>query len=87
MNAFGAFDEKDCGELDAALLRDALMHTGGGGTDAMAESDVLRVFEGFVGRKAFGKGAGQGERGEVFRYREWVDEVIGKEKEGQLAVT
>ena len=79
MNAFGAFDERDCGEIDAGILRDALMHTGGG--DAMSVGDVNRVLEGFTGKKAFAKGAMQGERGEVFRYQEWIDEVIGKEKD------
>ena len=85
VNAFGAFDERDCGEVDAGTLRDALMHTGGGG-EAMSARDVEVVLEGFVGKKTFSKGAGQGERGEVFRYREWVDEVVGKGKEdGQVA--
>ena len=87
MNAFGAFDEKDSGEVDAALLRDALVHTGGNGGEAMSEREVDLVFESFVGKKAFGKGnKGQGERSEVFRYREWVDEVVGKGKEeGKVA--
>lgn len=87
MNAFGAFDEKDSGEIDSTLLQDALIHTGRSGGEAMSPKDVEMALNGFVGRKTFGKGAkgGQGDRGEVFRYREWVDEVVGKDKEGKTA--
>jgi hypothetical protein len=32
---------------------------------------------GFSGRRAFGKGAGLGKRGEVFKYQEFVSSVGG----------
>ena len=79
MEAFGAFDEKDCGEIDVEALQDALLHTGGEG--AMSAEEVDRVFDGFAGRKTFRKGNVPGDRGDVFRYRQWADEVLGKEPE------
>ena len=85
LNAFGAFDERDSGEVDAELLRDALVHTGG--EFALSEREVEKALEGFTGRKAFGKGGGGGERGEVFRYREWVGGVLGGGEEGKAVAT
>lgn len=83
LNAFGAFDERDCGEVDWAALRDSVVNTGGG--ESLSEREVNMAVEGFVGRKAFGKGGG--ERGEVFRYRQWVGGVLGggEEDKGTLA--
>ncbi|KAL9103565.1 MAG: hypothetical protein Q9163_001403 [Psora crenata] len=74
LNAFGAFDERDSGEVDVGILKDSLMHTGG--ERGLSEKDVDEALAGFTGRKLFGKGGGM-ERGEVFRYREWMGEIIG----------
>lgn len=41
----------------------------------MSEKEVNAVMEGWVGRRAFGKGLSGGGlkgKGDVFRYREWV---------------
>ena len=85
MEAFGAFDERDCGEIDVDALRDALENTGGQG--AMSAEEVDSVLEGFVGRRAFRKGNMGSEKGDVFRYRQWADEVLGKDPEqGKMSV-
>ena len=85
LNAFGAFDERDCGEVEWAALRDSVVNTGGGGGESLSEREVGEAVEGFVGRKAFGKGGG-GERGEVFRYRQWVGGVLGGGEEEKAAL-
>lgn len=45
------------------------------------EREIEKIFSGFSGRKAFGKGSGghmgMGKRGEVFRYQEFVQAVAG----------
>jgi hypothetical protein len=51
----------------------------------LTEREIDRILQGFSGRRAFGKqsamglgmGVGMGKRGEVFRYREFVDAIIG----------
>jgi hypothetical protein len=49
----------------------------------LTEREIDKVFQEFSGRRAFGKqsamglGMGMGKRGEVFRYREFVDAIIG----------
>ena len=64
-----------------AELRDAVANTGGKGGLGAAEVD--RVLDGYVGRKAFGKGWEGGGRREVFRYREWVGGVLGSGEKGE----
>lgn len=75
LNAFAAFDDHDTGEVDVGELRDAVLNNGGG--KGLTSKEVEEAMGGFVGRKAFGKTAGGGARGEVFRYREWVGNVMG----------
>ncbi|KAL8656493.1 MAG: hypothetical protein Q9210_000208 [Variospora velana] len=79
MNAFAAFDEDDSGQIDAKELRDALFHTTPEpGERAMTEREIDQVIDEFTGRRAFGKGmGGSGTRGEVFRYSDFVDSIIG----------
>ncbi|KAL9028906.1 MAG: hypothetical protein Q9196_002785 [Gyalolechia fulgens] len=78
MNAFAAFDEDDSGQIDVKELRDALLHTSPEvGERAMTEKEIDQVVGGFTGRRAFKKGMGQGERGDVFRYPEFVGSVMG----------
>ncbi|KAF2501740.1 hypothetical protein BU16DRAFT_613581 [Lophium mytilinum] len=82
--AFSAFDDDDSGQIDLAELKDALLHTAPEpGESKLSEREIDRVVEGFSGRKAFSKGGkgmglgGQGGRGEVFRYNEFVASVTG----------
>ncbi|KAL9019756.1 MAG: hypothetical protein Q9185_003002 [Variospora sp. 1 TL-2023] len=79
MNAFAAFDEDDSGQIDAKELRDALFHTTPEpGERAMTGREIDQVIDDFTGRRAFGKGmGGSGARGEVFRYPDFVDSIIG----------
>ena len=89
INAFAAFDDHDSGEIDVGELKDALLHTAPDpGERGVNAREIEEVLSGFVGRKAFGKemkGGGDGGRGEVFRYREWVGGLTGGEdkKDGE----
>lgn len=89
MNAFAAFDEDDSGQIDAKELRDALLHTcSEPGERALTEREIDQVVNEFTGRRAFGKGiGGSTARGEVFRYPEFVDSIVGGRapKDGQTA--
>lgn len=78
INAFAAFDEDDSGQIDVKELRDALLHTSPeAGERPMTEREINEVITGFTGRRAFGKGMGQGGRGDVFRYAELVGSIMG----------
>ncbi|KAJ5787946.1 hypothetical protein N7457_002936 [Penicillium paradoxum] len=84
LNAFAAFDDDDNGQIDAAELRDALLHTAPeGGEERLTERQIDEVFSGFTGRPAFigrgGKSGGLGKKGEVFQYHEFVRNVMGGE--------
>ena len=72
--AFAAFDTDDSGQIDVAELRDALLNTGG---HSLAEHDVEEVFTGFSGRRAFSAKDSTAARGEVFRYRDFVNGLGG----------
>ncbi|KAJ5486633.1 hypothetical protein N7530_000933 [Penicillium desertorum] len=96
LNALAAFDDDDNGQIDAAELRDALLHTSPeDGEKRLTESQIDEVFSGFIGRPAFiGRGAksgGMGKRGEVFQYHDFVRSVMGGEngnnskREGEAA--
>lgn len=79
--AFAAFDDDDSGQIDLGELKDALMHTAPeAGGRGLSEREIDMVVEGFSGRRAFGKGRGGqglGNRGEVFRYGEFVANLTG----------
>lgn len=78
MNAFAAFDEDDSGQIDVKELRDALLHTSPeAGERTMTEREIDDIMIEFTGRRAFGKGIGQGGRGDVFRYPEFVGSILG----------
>ncbi|KAI9724890.1 MAG: hypothetical protein M1812_000166 [Candelaria pacifica] len=81
LNAFAAFDDDDSGQVDISDLRDALLNTSPeAGERALTERDIEKVMGGFAGRRAFGKnsgGLGGVQKGEVFRYQEFVDAVTG----------
>lgn len=66
----------DSGQVDVSELRDALLMDPLDGEKRMSEREVERVMEGFVGRRTFAKGA-TGSRGEVFRYADFMAEVLG----------
>lgn len=72
--AFAAFDTDDSGQIDVAELRDALVNTGG---RSLAEQDVEEVLAGFSGRRAFSAKDPTVARGEVFRYRDFVNGLGG----------
>jgi Ca2+-binding EF-hand superfamily protein len=92
LSAFAAFDDDDSGQIDLAELRKELVHTASDPSDMcisangrkaapLTEREIDKIFQGFSGRRAFGKqsamGLGVGKRGEVFRYREFVDAITG----------
>ena len=86
LSALSAFDEDDNGEIDAAELRDALLHTAPDpGEPALSEAEVNRVMQGFMGRRAFTKsssgksafGAASAGRTEVFKYQDLVNSIAG----------
>ncbi|KAE8371251.1 hypothetical protein BDV26DRAFT_136485 [Aspergillus bertholletiae] len=87
VNALAAFDEDDSGQINVAELRDALLHTAPeDGELPLTEREINEVLNGFTGRRVFGgkssKGPGGGKRGEVFRYPEFVDGVLGGTQNG-----
>ncbi|KAK4165447.1 hypothetical protein QBC43DRAFT_316033 [Cladorrhinum sp. PSN259] len=82
LSAFSAFDDDDSGQIDLGELRDALLNTAPEpGQQPLTSLDVDKVINGFTGRRAFTKssksGGGLGKRGEVFRYQDFVNSVIG----------
>lgn len=80
LSAFAAFDEDDSGQVDLMELRDALLHTAAEpGERALTPSEVDKIMGGFSGRRAFSKSmaGGLGRRGEVFRYQEFVNSIVG----------
>lgn len=80
VNAFAAFDDDDSGQIDAGELRDALLHTSPDyGDRPLSEREVNQVIGGFKGRREFARGVGGGQRGEVFRYQEFIANVMGNE--------
>lgn len=80
VNAFAAFDDDDSGQIDVAELRDALLHTSPeSGERALDEREVNQVIGGFKGRREFSKGVSAVQRGEVFRYHDFIGSVIGNE--------
>jgi Ca2+-binding EF-hand superfamily protein len=66
--AFEAFDVDDSGQVDVGVLREALGREGG-----MSVGEVESVLGEFTGRRAFGAK----ERGDVFRYRDFMAKVGG----------
>lgn len=81
LSAFSAFDDDDSGQIDVLELRDALLHTAPEpGQQPLTASDVDMVINGFTGRRAFSKSkaGGPGKRGEVFRYQDFVNTIVGK---------
>ena len=88
VNALAAFDEDDSGQINVGELRDALLHTAPeDGELPLSEREINEVLNGFTGRRVFGgkgsKGPGGGKRGEVFRYPDFVDGVLGGTQNGQ----
>ncbi|KAI0602972.1 EF-hand [Biscogniauxia sp. FL1348] len=81
LSAFSAFDEDDSGQVDLGELRDALLHTAPEtGVRTLTLSEVDRIIGGFSGRRAFSKSMAGGlgkQRGEVFRYQEFVNSIVG----------
>ncbi|KAI0969199.1 EF-hand [Xylaria arbuscula] len=81
LSAFSAFDDDDSGQVDVAELRAALLRTvPEPGERAPTAAEVDKIIAGFSGRKAFSKKSGGGppqRRGEVFRYQEFVNSIMG----------
>ncbi|KAI0380935.1 EF-hand [Hypomontagnella monticulosa] len=80
LSAFSAFDDDDSGQVDLAELRDALLHTAPEpGERALTPAEVDKIMSGFSGRRAFSKSmaGGLGKRGEVFKYQEFVNSIVG----------
>lgn len=80
LSAFSAFDDDDSGQINLNELRDALLHTAPEpGERPLTEAEVEKVIEGFTGRRAFNRNmqGGLGKRGEVFRYQDFVNSIMG----------
>lgn len=79
LSAFSAFDDDDSGQVDVAELRAALLRTvPEPGEHAPTPAEVDKIIAGFSGRRAFSKSSVGGQRrGEVFRYQEFVNSVMG----------
>ncbi|KAE8350204.1 hypothetical protein BDV28DRAFT_139537 [Aspergillus coremiiformis] len=82
VNALAAFDEDDSGQVNVGELHDALLHTAPeDGAPPLSDREIHDVLDGFTGRRVFGgkgsKAPTGGKREEVFRYQEFVDEVLG----------
>ncbi|KAI0429688.1 EF-hand [Xylaria sp. FL1042] len=79
LSAFSAFDDDDSGQVDVAELRAALLRTvPEPGERAPTAAEVDKIIAGFSGRKAFSKSSmGAQRRGEVFRYQEFVNSIMG----------
>ncbi|KAK4242420.1 hypothetical protein C8A03DRAFT_40235 [Achaetomium macrosporum] len=86
LSAFSAFDDDDSGQIDVAELRDALLHTAPEpGQQPLTSLDVDKVIAGFTGRRAFSKNTATGKRGEVFRYQDFVNTIVGGNAGGAQA--
>ncbi|KAI1427014.1 EF-hand [Xylaria sp. FL1777] len=83
LSAFSAFDDDDSGQVDVTELRAALLRTAPEtGEHAPTPAEVDKIIAGFSGRRAFSKKSSLGvvggqRRGEVFRYQEFVNSVMG----------
>ncbi|KAH8155634.1 uncharacterized protein LAJ45_00644 [Morchella importuna] len=80
LSAFEAFDDNDDGTIDVAELKEALTGMG----ERMSDEDVDRALKGFTKRRALARGAANHSSnygGEVFKYRDFVDVLSGKEEE------
>ncbi|KAI1742226.1 EF-hand [Xylaria scruposa] len=83
LSAFSAFDDDDSGQVDLNELRDALLRTAPEpGERALTPAEVDKIIASFSGRRAFSKssmggGLGGARRGEVFRYQEFVNSIMG----------
>ncbi|KAI0876095.1 EF-hand [Hypoxylon argillaceum] len=83
LSAFSAFDDDDSGQVDLGELREALLRTAPEpGERALTPAEVDKIIAGFSGRRAFSKssmsgGVGGARRGEVFRYQEFVNSIVG----------
>ncbi|RYP62162.1 hypothetical protein DL770_009635 [Monosporascus sp. CRB-9-2] len=82
LSALAAFDDDDSGQADLVELRDALVRTAPEpGERALTPAEVDKIVQDFSGRRAFTKhsvsATGAAKRGEVFRYREFVNSIVG----------
>ena len=86
-DALSAFDEDDCGQVDAAELRDALLATvPEPGERNLTGPEIDAVMGAFTGRRAFtksrgfasvGAAAAEKKKGEVFKYLDFVNAIHG----------
>ena len=82
LNALAAFDDDDSGQIDVTTLREALLNTPPEpGVNPLTEREVDAVLNGFTGRRAFGGRTAKtsGNRGEIFRYHEFINGIMGTE--------
>ncbi|KAH8673851.1 hypothetical protein BX600DRAFT_509081 [Xylariales sp. PMI_506] len=83
LSAFSAFDDDDSGQVDLGELRDALLNTAPEpGERPLSAAEVDKIMAGFSGRRAFSKsamagGLGKSRRGDVFRYPDFVNSIVG----------
>ena len=77
-NAFAAFDVDDSGQVDVGELRDALLHTSPElGERPLDQREIDQIIGDFKGRREFSKGINSLQRGEVFRYQDFIANVMG----------
>ncbi|EMR66779.1 putative calcium ion binding protein [Eutypa lata UCREL1] len=85
LSALSAFDDDDSGQVDLVELREALLRTPPEepGQAPLTPGEVDKIVRDFSGRRAFSKHAvaatssGAARRGEVFRYRDFVNSIVG----------
>ena len=59
-------------------LRNALLHTSpADGEQPLEEREINQVIDGFKGRREFAKGISGAHRGEVFKYQDFITNVMG----------
>lgn len=91
LNAFSAFDDDDSGQIDVAELKAALLNTAPDpGERPLSIQDIDRATEGFTGRRILSRNAvgisgvrglnipaSKRSGGDVFRYQEFVANLMG----------
>lgn len=85
LSALSAFDDDDSGQVDLVELREALLRTPPEepGQPQLTPGEVDKIVRDFSGRRAFSKHAvaatssSGARRGEVFRYRDFVNSIVG----------
>lgn len=88
--ALSAFDDDDSGQVDINDLTEALLYTApepGDRRKPLDHGEIAQVMQEFAGKRAFSKHSTTSSlnRGDVFRYREWVSGLQAVGGQGEKA--